>query len=117
MSIRTITHKGNEIIFVDYTGLKGKEASLELLAKSVEALEQFDSPIPLLANLEDAITGPEFMKRSKELGSTFKNKTSKAALLGITGIKKILLQAYNKATGDNMIPFRDKDAALEWLVS
>lgn len=59
------------------------------------------------------------MKRTKEINENYGHKISKRAVLGITGIKKILLAGYNKVSGKGVkaIPFDTKEEALEYLVS
>jgi hypothetical protein len=58
------------------------------------------------------------MERVKQLGRTvFSQKAERSALVGITGLKLVLLQAYIAFTGHkNIQVFRSEAAALEWLV-
>ena len=59
----------------------------------------------------------EFMQRAKQLGKEiFDSRTSKSAVLGVTGIKKILLNGYNMIVKNKLEPFDTKEEALEYLV-
>ena len=58
------------------------------------------------------------MKKANELGKEiFDSRTEKSAALGITGIRKILLQAYNSIMKNKLVPFDDKNEALDYLVN
>lgn len=59
------------------------------------------------------------MSRLKELGNTvFKKHMKCSAVLGISGLKKILFDGYNRATGStNVKAFNSREEALDWLVS
>jgi hypothetical protein len=52
-------------------------------------------------------------KYGKEL---FDARTIKNTALGINGVKKILLSAYNITVKNKLIPFDTKEEALEFLV-
>ena len=58
------------------------------------------------------------MKKASEYGKeVFNERTSKNAAIGVSGIKKILLQAYNLVVKDKLLPFNTKEEALEYLIS
>ena len=61
----------------------------------------------------------EYMSRLKNLGNTvFKQHMKCSAVLGITGLKKILFNGYNRATGaTNVKAFNDRNEALDWLAN
>jgi hypothetical protein len=42
-------------------------------------------------------------------------KVAKSAVVGITGVKEVLLVAYNKFTGRNLMSFKTGAQALDWL--
>lgn len=53
-----------------------------------------------------------------EIGkSVLAPKTTKAAVIEISGLKKMLLKKYNDFTGDRIIAFDTKEEALEYLTS
>ena len=58
------------------------------------------------------------MTRVQELGKVNYPNLGKQALLGVTGLKNILLQGFLTVTGTkDMKPFENEAEALEWLVS
>ena len=57
------------------------------------------------------------MAHAKKLGKeVFAPMTKKAAAIGITGVQKILLQAYNTFSQDKLVLFDTEEEAKEWLV-
>ena len=114
-----INYKGTEIAYIDYRGLK-LEQMLQTLDDAVEIAikrsQEGHPPRPLLTNITGAFAVPEFMEKVKEAGKKTKHLTSKSAIVGITGAKKILLQAYNLFTKLNTKIFDDEELAKEWLI-
>jgi hypothetical protein len=87
-----------------------------LLDEARNIFENSKDLILSLSDFEKAFGSDEFMKKSKQLGPVFRGKTKKSATIGISGIKKILLSAYNTFTKGKIITFATKNEALEYLV-
>ncbi|MFL7793416.1 MAG: STAS/SEC14 domain-containing protein [Anaerolineae bacterium] len=115
MSVNWIEYKGKEILFIDYRGL-GLEESLETLDQAEEVIAGRKDKILILVDTRDAYTSAEFMSRLKESGKEIAPKMEKQAIVGITGLKAILLDAYNRFTGSALKPFSTQEEAKEWLV-
>ena len=114
--VRWIEYKGKRILYADFRGQKGKEAmeTLELGAK-MAALSP--KKVLMLSNFEGAAGSPEWFARVKELGKeVFDVKVEKDAVVGITGVKAVLMEAYNKVTRKGVVVFKTEAEALEWLV-
>jgi len=59
----------------------------------------------------------EFLKEAQKAAKEIiDNRTSKTAFLGVTGIKKILLQSYNAFIKHKMVHFDTKEEAFEYFV-
>jgi hypothetical protein len=69
-----------------------------------------------LSNFEGTFGSDEFMARTRELSPLFQSKTKKEAVLGIKGLKKILLHAYNAFSKSKLLQFNTKEEALDYLV-
>jgi phenylalanyl-tRNA synthetase beta subunit len=115
MSASWIDYKGKEILFIDYRGL-GMEESLETLNRANEMMQERGGKILVLVDTRDTYTSPEFMARLKESGKQLGSVMEKQAVVGITGLKAILLDAYNRFTGASLRPFSTQEEAKEWLV-
>ncbi len=104
----------------DYRGMGPKELieNLELEAKTV-----LEVPPPgkslILDDFEGAVVSKEVMARLKELGPQVELRTEKSAIVGIHGVRHVLLAAYNRVTGasNNQKLFDTQEEALEWLIS
>lgn len=60
----------------------------------------------------------EFSDKGKELGNAYiKDSVEKSAVLGIKGIKRLLLNTYNYFSGDSLKSVKAIGEALECLVS
>ena len=116
MAISIIEHKGHEIISVVYTDCKKPQEQIDLLDKTAAKINA-GSDCLLLVDYEGISVGVEYMNKLKTYGKTlFKQKVKFIAVLGIKGLKKILFDGYNRATGaSNTKSFLSKEDALEWL--
>jgi hypothetical protein len=120
MGAKWITHKGIKILYQDYRG-ESETQMLDTLSAVEKMLRESPKKVPILSNVLNCSISPTFMDRSKVLGDTvFKEKVSKGALLGITGLKQILYNAYSVIANKNGTPLKickNEAEALDWLVS
>jgi len=70
-----------------------------------------------LVNISDAFATPKFTSYIRQLGKDTGHIPVKAAIVGITGAKKVLLMGYNRLLGGAMRPFDDESAAKDYLVA
>jgi hypothetical protein len=115
MPIDWIEYKNKEILLIDYRGL-GEEEIIETLKLVPERIRERPAPVLLLADVTDTTTTPAFMSLLKEVGVQIKPFLDKQAIVGISGLKRILLDAYNRFTGSAGGAFPTLDEAKEWLV-
>lgn len=115
-TIKKINHQGKEIIYIDYRGLD-EERMIEL-AQSLRAfLESSPGEHLRLVNITNTPAGRKFTSYIRQLGKDTKDVPVKAAIVGITGAKKVLLSGYNRLLGGAMRPFDDEETAKDYLVS
>ena len=117
MSHEIITYKGKEILYANYSACKTNEEALLVLEKSFEKLRSSPIKMRVLVNVENAVGTREFQKKAKELSKATEGKVLKRAVLGISGMKKVLLMGFNNFTKTKAHPFDTKEEALEFLVS
>jgi len=110
-----ITYKGKEISYLDYRGMKLEEILATIDKVSKNALLENKQRLQL-SNLTGVFAVPEFMDKVKEAGKKTRHLTTRSAVVGVTGTKKLLLNVYNTFTGANMKAFDDEESAKEWLV-
>ncbi|MFN8672327.1 MAG: hypothetical protein U0457_09670 [Candidatus Sericytochromatia bacterium] len=118
MPISWIEYKNKKIVYSDYRNQKGEEAIKTLYEERDFFLKLKDGDkVLVLSDFRGAYGSNEFMEISKKLGKeVFAPKTIKSAILGIEGVKKVLLKAYVFFTGENLKPFDSEELAKEWLI-
>lgn len=119
MPISDISHHGKSVVLVDYSDCKKKQQMLDLALELTDyLLAKPDKHLLVLFDYTDAYLSSEFMKVAKEgRAKLYRSKTAKAAALGVTGIKKVLLKGYNALSkGEGIQMFDTKEQALDYLV-
>ncbi|MEQ6165876.1 hypothetical protein AAOE16_01675 [Ekhidna sp. MALMAid0563] len=118
MPVSYITHKGRKILYVNFKDIKSKEAVLANLEEMKKFYLEATEKIYLLLDVRGTFTDPEVMDRLKNYGKNhFNGKSEKRAVLGVTGVKKILLKGYNLVTKTEVQPFDDEEQAKDYLAS
>ena len=117
MSISIINHQGRDIVFVDYQQCKSIEEAIETVAESEKFLLSYPGEALVLVDITGIIGSKEYMDRAKEMGKKVDHKVAKRAILGVTGLKMVLLQGYTRLTKSNTQPFSSRDEALDFLIS
>ncbi|MFT5570067.1 MAG: hypothetical protein ACI8QD_002929 [Cyclobacteriaceae bacterium] len=119
MSISYLTHESKPIMFANYLSCKTAEQQLALLEEVAKAMASKVGGVRLLVDYNEISAGPSYMSRVKELGSTvFEQHMKCSAILGVTKLKKILFNGYNRAIGaTNVKTFEIKEAAIDWLAN
>ena len=114
--IQKVRHKGKEIVYVDYRGLN--EDEMIKMASSLRDFLMGDPGYHLrLVNITDTPATRKFTAYIRQLGNDTKHVPVRAARVGITGAKKVLLTGYNRLLGGAMRPFDDEKTAKEYLVA
>lgn len=114
--VRELAHKGRKVVLLDLTGCAAGEAAKALVAgRRLIATLPPGSALTLTdvtgAHFDDAATA-EAKTNAKENAPFVKA----AALVGITGLKKIVYVAVTRMTGRDYRVFDTREQALDWLV-
>ena len=109
--------RGKKYLFVDYRGLKTEQDLLGLLEQYAQIVKSSPGKVMALADFTETSLSSNYMNRVKTLGKeVFTVKVHKTAVLGVVGLKKILMQGYLTFTGDkNTRAFTSEAEALNWL--
>lgn len=116
MSVEWVNHKGMKILVFNCKGLKEdtmKPESDILLAMVVKEPER---SVLILTDVRDTVVNTEMVQIFKEYGDMMKKYFRKQAVIGVTGIRQILLNAVTRFTGQAQV-FDDIEKAKDWLVS
>lgn len=118
MSVKWIEYKGKKIIHGDYRGLRDKELR-EALEVEAKLTREAPGRVLILDDFTKSVMDSESMNYLQKIGKEeIEPKTEKCAILGVEGMKKVLLQVYNWFTGAGARQrvFESEQAAKEWLV-
>jgi hypothetical protein len=117
MSVSYIIHKGKKVMIVDYTKCKTVQETLDVLDLVRQEYLKTNDMIISLNDFSEAHGSNEFMNKAKQLGKElFDKRTTKTAAIGVVGLKKILVNAYNVFVKNRIYIFDNKEEALDWLV-
>lgn len=116
MPTRSFNHDGKDITHFDYRGLSSENDMLDMLDEMKDTLEKAENKLLVLSDFRDTTVSSSFVSRAKKYGKeVFKVKSAKHAIIGITGVKKVLLKAYKTFSGDHIIAFDSEEEALAYL--
>ncbi|HTY08340.1 MAG TPA: hypothetical protein VMF29_04170 [Candidatus Edwardsbacteria bacterium] len=116
--VRTVQHRGREIIVLDLKGVADLEVSLAAVA-AAEALIRTRPPasVLLITDVSGAhydVTGVEALKNFSHAITPY---VKASAAVGITGIKSVIIRSLNRLTGRSIRIIDDLEQAKDWLIS
>lgn len=117
MRVKWMEYKEKIILFVDCSGIKDQEVLIGVVEEASIFLEKSLGKVLMLSDMTDAVSGPDFMEKIKGLTVTYYDKFDKTAVIGIVGLKVLLLRGSNMFMKKPTIPFGTKEEALDYLVS
>ena len=117
MPVSIINYKGKEILFLDHKGVAENELINSIMAGTRAILESKSKEIIYIADFTDCFINKEVMEylKSDENKEAVK-KTRKSAVIGITGLKKIFLNAYNTFFKSNVKACKSLEEAKEFVI-
>lgn len=116
MSAEWINHKGKKILYINYGKLSLPEM-IALVKKATAMLVASGSSQNLtLTDVRDAFVNNDFLAVAKEQSKVTLPLTKKTAIVGVTGVKKILLSGLNTFASKPRVPFETVEEAKNWLV-
>ncbi|MCP4678486.1 MAG: hypothetical protein GY854_23850 [Deltaproteobacteria bacterium] len=114
--VNWINHKGKEILVLNYSKLADGEhlSQVDRVESSVQSTTQKE--ILKLTVITDTHINEAFMTRIEQLNHKYDSLVEKEAVVGITGLKKVLLKARGVVSSKEIKAFDDTEAAKDWLV-
>jgi hypothetical protein len=113
--ISFITHDNREILLLDFSRLKAHEAiALIEPAKTVISSKPHNSLLTL-TDVTDIMFNDELSQKMKEFTVHNKPFVRAAAVVGITGLRKVIFNAVLVFSRRKLESFDDREAAKQWL--
>ncbi len=120
--VKWVTHKGKKILVIDYKDYQiEKIKNDEYLKYLTEARKIINKqPLKSLLIITD-ITDAGFTKKSNDAMREFARKNTPyvkaSAVVGVTGLKKVVITAIKVVTKRNLKIFDNIEDAKDWLVT
>ena len=114
--LRLLTHKGKEIIFLDFSNCHVDEVFKVIeLAEKIIRVQQHNTVLTL-SDVTDTRYNRDVIRALKEFANENKPFVRAGAVIGIDGLKKVVYDAVMKFSGRNLPAFDDVEKAKDWLV-
>lgn len=120
MKSRWIEHKGSRIFYVDLSDFGSDSAALHQEARAIIALvtQQPENSVRALSYAEGTVVTPENLTTIKTIVTLTNRYVLRRAVVGVSGLRKTLLDAVNRVAGGKpLASFPDEAAAKDWLVA
>jgi hypothetical protein len=113
-----VIHEGERIFFVDLSGLGRHPDAFreELVEVEAVARQRPEGSILVLTDVRDTILSSEVMDFAKESSARMTKYICKEAIVGVSGVRQVLLEAVSRFSGRQFATFDDIEAAKDWLV-
>ena len=113
--IQKIQHNGRDIVRFDFQGLTEDDEIISYIKEIEDYLLALESPTLQLNNITGVYFTPQVMNELTAAGKRWEHTVLKDAIVGVVGVKRILLRAYNAIVGGKAKAFSTEEEALEWL--
>ncbi|MDD3804312.1 MAG: hypothetical protein PHW02_08030 [bacterium] len=115
--IRNLEHKGKKIFFVDLKDSRVSAENIEIINSAKEMIMKMgEKSVLLLSDYTNAHYDIPAAEAMKEFSKNVTPYVKASAVLGVTGIKRILFNSVVKLTGRHIEIFDTMEDALNYLV-
>ncbi|MCP4678256.1 MAG: hypothetical protein GY854_22630 [Deltaproteobacteria bacterium] len=120
--IEWIKHQNMDILYLDLRGLSEEDVveHFHFFKKMVlDEVQKGNVEVRYLANFMGGAALPAIVQAVQDAAKETKQYVKKGAIVvdTVSVAKRVLMQAYNAATGGNRAIFKDEAEAKEWLVA
>lgn len=114
--ISFISHKGKEILYLNYSHLADSDYDNALgeIVDLITKIEKYD--LPVLANVTGNYLSIDHVKNTREAGKLLEPFLKKIAIVGVSKTQEVFLRAVKLFSGLKLKPFQDIEEAKDWLV-
>lgn len=113
---RWVEHKGVRILFYDFSGLEDTDEGLRVIAASKgRAHEQAPHSVRTLVDVKGSRFDARITRALQDLARENKPYVLASAVVGVTGLQRVILAAVSRVTRRKFATFDAIDAAKDWL--
>ncbi len=117
MNVGWIDYKGKKILYCNYLGVKKEAEAIAVLKGQMKLIVESKEPVLLLVNMADTVMTPETTVFAKDELAKVNEKVKRAALVGITGFKTVIVDSIGRQADMNQRVFESEAEAKDWLIS
>jgi hypothetical protein len=115
---RFIEHRGKKVLLLDYTGIRDPAEALRAIDATKREVERHPpKSLRVLTDSTDAHYDTAVVQALKSLAAHDEPYVIASAVVGVVGLKKVVLTAVNLFSKRKITMFDTRPAALDWLVS
>ncbi len=115
--VQFIRHNGRDILFLDFSECKAGEVILVIDKATPVIAGQPEKSLLTLSDVSNARFDDSVTQRMKEFTAHNKPFVKAAAVVGITGLKKILFEAVMMFSKRKIHAFETVEQAKDWLAA
>ncbi len=118
MKSKWITHTGKRIFHIDLSDLQTDVDAwrTELDEASAITRQQPKNSLLVLTDVRGTVMSSEVVSIAKESSAETTKYVRKTAVIGISGFRKVLIDAVSRFSGQRFAIFEDVEEAKDWLV-
>ncbi len=112
-----LTHNGQQILVTDWTYIDNDKEFVEIVVNTsnyVIQLGQYD--LLELINLQGSNQTATIIRTMQDMASETRPFNKRKAVIGVTGVKRVLLNTINRFAGESIKAFKTEHEALSWLI-
>ncbi len=114
--VRFERHKGKDILIVDLSQSRTQDEGISILERGEQTVKtQAPKSVLLLTNFGELRYDVNGVEAVKNYSSAITPYVKASAVLGVGGIKRVILRTVTRLTGRNIVPFDDMERAKDWL--
>jgi hypothetical protein len=112
-----VSCEGKRILYTDFRECDTEAEMEEEFEKAVQIVLASPEPVLTMNNFEGVTVSGSFVRKLRARGGDYQHNVKAKAVLGVTGIKKTLLNTYSVLTGIDARAFATEAEAIAYLVS
>lgn len=112
-------HKGTRFLYADYSSYGRNLDALRLELDHADTLIEREpgNDTLVLVDIRHTVTSTQVVSLMKESAARTKGRVARLAVVGVTGVQRILATAVARFSHEPLQLFDDVEAAKEWLVA
>jgi hypothetical protein len=117
MKSRWESYKGQKFFYADYSNFGRDSASLRVEVDAADAIIEKlpENSAIVLVDVRNTVTSTDVVAMMKDSAARTKGHVLRHAVVGVTGIQRVLASAVARFSGEPLHLFDSVDRAKEWL--